>query len=76
MIKAVEKAIERLLGEPIEKIRNTTIDERRLLVERKTGSVTAFRRVFPLIGRGNVTTDRALTREEIEKKLDLRAHGK
>jgi len=65
----LERAIENQLGEPIDLIRQTPIDERRKIVEKKHGKRMQFRSYFPLVGR-NVLHGKILTHEEVEASLD------
>jgi hypothetical protein len=64
----LEKDVERSTGMSIDEIRNTSIDERRDMLE-KAGRKMKFSSAFPFIGRGNVNRDTVST-EEINKELD------
>jgi hypothetical protein len=64
----LEKDVVRSTGLTIDEIRNTSIDERRDMLE-KVGQKTRFFSAFPLIGRGNINRI-TLSTEEINKELD------
>ena len=66
----LEQIVERIVGCKAVDIRNTTLDEQRLAVERKLGHRLVFRREFPMIGRGNVMQDRTQSRDEIDCLVD------
>jgi hypothetical protein len=65
-----ELAIEKELGESVEIIRSTPIDDQRRRAEKQYNQPTEFRSYFPVIGRGNVLRDRTSTHEEVEIELD------
>lgn len=66
-IKIFERAIELALGEPVESIRNKTVDEKRCEIEKKKKRHMKFRSYFPFIGRGNVLRDKVVDHEQAEK---------
>ena len=71
-LSSLERTVEKTLGCKAVDIRNSTLDEQRLVVERKQGDRLFFRRAFPVIGRGNIMRDRTQSRDEIDR-LDDRA---
>jgi hypothetical protein len=70
MSKSFANAIERIVGEDIETIRRTPIDERRRKVEASRGAPLRFVTRFPFIGRGNVLRDRTIDHQKVEQLLD------
>lgn len=60
-LNILEKTVEKIIGEPIDKIRNTTISERRRLVEAKFGKKMKI---------GNGFEQTLLTSEDVNKLLD------
>lgn len=65
-----ERAVERATGERIDVVRCMPIDERRRMIQARTGKQTRFVSRFPLIGRGNILRNRFKTTDEINAALD------
>ncbi len=66
-IETFERAVEDALGEPIESIRNKTIDDRRCEIERKRKKRLRFISYFPFVGRGNVLRKFIVDHKRVEK---------
>ena len=66
-----ERAIEKAVGESVDAIRTTPIDERRKKIENKYHNPMQFKSLFPVIGRaGNVLRNYIFTHKEIQAMLD------
>ena len=63
------RAIENATGESVESLRSMPLDERRQLIEKKTGRRLKVTRNFPFIGRGNVMRDETVSRDQVETEL-------
>ena len=74
--KSFEKAVELATGVSVEVLRDTPVDERRSTIERALGRPLRFPSRFPLIGRGNVLRDRAVSHDEVEEQFMRVVHGK
>ena len=67
--QAFVEAVQLATGEKIESLQNTTLEERRRIVEAKHGAPMRFPTCFPFIGRGNVMRERCLTHAQVEAAL-------
>ena len=74
--KAFEQAVEIATGVPVEVLRDTPVDERRVIIEHALGRPLRFPSRFPLIGRGNVFRNRAVSHDEVEEQFMRAIHGK
>ncbi len=73
--KAFEQAVEKKLGEPIERVRDVSIDARRQRLEGQRKRASRFRSVFPLVGRGSVLRGRAVSHQDVEAQLERAIRG-
>lgn len=67
---SLERAIEASTGERVEVLRSRTLEETRLVAEKKHRRPMKFVSHFPFIGRGNVLRDRLVSHEQVEADLD------
>ncbi len=73
--KSFEQAVELATGVCIEDLRRTPIDQRRSAIEQARGRSLRFRSRFPLVGRGNVLGDRAVSHGQAEQDFLRAVHG-
>lgn len=67
-LQRLEKAVERKTGEKVGDLRKKTIDENRVLMEKK-GIKVKFYSSFPFIGRGNILRE-FISHEDVNKAVD------
>jgi hypothetical protein len=65
-----DHAIEIAVGERLDVIRGTPVEERRRTIESRLGRAIRFVSHFPFIGRGNVLRDRFVSHEQAEGMLE------
>lgn len=65
----LERLVERTTGKSIESVRNATLEEARVEVERQTGKTISFDSGQPVIGRGSVTRSHPSSKE-VSDRLD------
>lgn len=68
--KALEEAVERATGESVDALRSTPLDERRALLEAQRGERVKYVSWSPVIGRGNVLSDRIVSHEQAEQAYE------
>ena len=66
----VEKNVEKVVGLPVEEIRNYSPGALRRYLEKRNKKKLFFTTEFPVIGRGNVLRDSIITSEKINKEID------
>jgi hypothetical protein len=74
-LNVLERAVEMASGVSAQKLRDNSLEDIRLLAEKRKGSVLAFSSYFPVIGRGNVMRDRIVSHAQVETDLDLALSG-
>jgi hypothetical protein len=66
----LKNLVEQKTQHTIEQLQAETISECRVRVEAERGASMQFPRLFPLIGRGNIMGEFALSQKEVDKQLD------
>lgn len=64
------RLIERKTGQPINKLQEETIWDRRCAAEADHGEPMKLLRLFPFIGRGSVMGDYILSHSEVDRQLN------
>lgn len=66
----LERLVEQATGRSVQHIRNQTLEDDRIELERRTGRKLSFPRKFPHVGRGCIMGDRAKTHEEVDRLFE------
>jgi hypothetical protein len=65
--KRVLDAIEQATGQTVQQLRNMSIDEQRVAIEKKHRKPMRFYSAFPFIGRGSIMGDKIISHADLEK---------
>ncbi|OFX16915.1 MAG: hypothetical protein A2Z18_01700 [Armatimonadetes bacterium RBG_16_58_9] len=66
----LEEDVARSTGRSVAELRTSSLCDLRRQAEVRTGRVTRFVSRFPLIGRGNVNSDRIVESKDIDDEVD------